>query len=237
MKARSDALDITANNLANINTTGYKADRAFGSFLKESLTDSGSPKGIGLAVNRSVRTDRDIDFSDGVILPTGRDLDVAIRGDGFLTVDTPHGVRYTRNGNLYQDANGMLRTADGNPILGASNSPIVLGQGEVGISDNGGVYLDGEEIDRLKVVVFSDMAQLEKEGESLFVNRGVGDEAEPKLKTDMVVRSGFLEQANVNAVHSVVEMVGILRHFESIQRSLNHEVNDLDSKVIERLGK
>ena len=234
MKARSDELEVMANNLANINTTGFKADRAFGSFLRESINDSGSPEGIGLVVNRSVRTDRSIDFSDGVILPTGRNLDVAIRGNGFLTVETPHGVRYTRNGNLHMDTNGMLRTTDGNPVIGASNRPITLGQGNVNISENGGVYLDGEEVDRLRVVVFSDLAQVEKEGESLFINNG---DTEPKLKTDMVVHVGFLEQANVNALRSVVEMVSILRHFEAIQRSLNHEVNDMDAKVIDRLGR
>jgi len=234
MKARSDALDIAANNLANINTTGFKADRAFGGFLKESLADSGSPEGIGLAVNRSARTFRDIDFSDGAALPTGRNLDVALRGDGFLTVETPRGVRYTRNGNLYQDADGALRTADGNAVLGASGSPIKLGQGEASINDTGAVYLDGEEVDRLKVVTFDDLSKVEKEGEALFVNTG-GEE--PKTKSGAVVRAGYLEQANVNAVRSVIEMVGILRQFEAIQKSLNQEANDMDAKVIEKLGK
>ncbi|MDR1728395.1 MAG: flagellar basal-body rod protein FlgF [Acidobacteriota bacterium] len=233
MKARSEELDIAANNLANINTTGFKADRAFGSLLRDTLSDSGAPEGLGLAVNREVRTDKAIDFSDGVALPTGRELDVAVRDGGFLTVSTPRGVRYTRDGNLYQDSGGVLRTADGNPVLGASGGPITLAQGRVHISDEGGVYLDGEEVDRLKVVEFPDLSQVEKEGESLFVNNG---EAEPKSKTGMVVRVGYLERSNVNAVRSVVEMVGILRHFEAIQKSLNYEANDMDAKVIEKLG-
>jgi flagellar basal-body rod protein FlgF len=234
MKAHSDALEITANNLANLNTTGFKGDRAFHTLLRETVNDSGYPEGIGLTVNRSVRTDRNIDYSDGDILSTGRNLDVAIRGDGFLTIQTPRGERYTRNGNMHLDSNSTLRTADGNPVLGVSGRPITLGTGEIHISDNGGVYLNGEEVDRLKVVVFQDRSQVEKEGEALFYSKS---EETPALRTDMVVRSGYLEQANVNAIKSMVEMINIMRHFEAIQRSVNHEMNDMNGKVIDRLGR
>jgi len=128
----------------------------------------------------------------------------------------------------------MLRTADGNPVLGVSGRPITLGPGEVFISDNGGVYLNGEEMGRLRVVVFQDNAQVEKEGEALFFSK---DGATPTVRADMVVRSGYLEQANVNAVSSMVEMINIMRHFEAIQRSVSHEMNDMNSKVIDRLGR
>ncbi|MDR0310056.1 MAG: flagellar basal-body rod protein FlgF [Acidobacteriota bacterium] len=234
LKAHSDALEITANNLANINTTGFKADKSFNVFLRESVNDSGYPAEIGRTVNMAVRADRRIDYSDGTILSTGRNLDVAIRGDGFLTVQTPRGERYTRNGNMHLDANSTLRTADGNPVLGVSGRPITLGPGEINISDNGNVYLDGEEVDRLRVVVFQNNSQVEKEGESLFFSR---DGATPTLRTDMVVRSGYLEQANVNAVKAMVDMIGIMRQFESIQRSVTHEMNDMNAKVIDRLGR
>ena len=234
MKAHSEALEITANNLANINTVGFKGDKSFNTVLSESIKDSGSPTGIGQTINRSIRTNTIIDYSDGSILSTGRNLDVAIRGEGFLAIQTSQGERYTRNGNFHLDSNSMLRTADGNPVLGVSGRPITLGPGEVHISDNGNVYWDGEEIDRLKVVVFRDNSQVKKEGESLFVSAG---EAPPTLRTDLVVRSGYLEQANVNAVRSMVDMIGILRHFESIQRSVSHEMNDMNSKVIDRLGR
>jgi len=234
MKAHSDALEITANNLANLNTVGFKKDRHFNTVLRESMSDSGRPTGIGLAVNRSVRTDRSIDYSDGDIMSTGRNLDIAIRGDGFLTVQTPRGERYTRNGHLHLDSNSTLRTTDGNAVLGASGRPITLGPGEVFIADNGSVYLDGEEMDRLRVVVFQDHSQVEKEGESLFFSK---DGGKPTVRTDMVVRSGYLEQANINAVSSMVEMINIMRHFEAIQRSVSHEMNDMNGKVIERLGR
>ena len=234
MKAHSDALEITANNLANINTVGFKKDKSFTSMLRETISDSGTPSEIGRTVNQSVRTERIIDYSDGVILSTGRNIDVAIRGDGFLAVQTPNGERYTRNGHMHLDSNSMLRTADGNPVLGVSGRPITLGPGEVFIADNGGVYLNGEEMDRLRVVVFQDRSQVEKEGETLFFSKN-GEM--PTIRTDMVVRSGYLEQSNINAVQSMVEMIAIMRQFESIQRSVAHEMNDMNSKVIERLGR
>jgi len=235
LKAHSDALEITANNLANLNTTGFKSDKSFNILLRDEIKDSGFPEGIGETVNRSIRTDRRIDYSDGAILSTGRNLDVAIRGDGFLTVQTPRGERYTRNGNMHLDSNSMLRTADGNPIIGVSGRPITLaGDGEIHIADNGAIYRDGVEVDRLRVVKFQDNSQIEKEGESLFFSRDGGT---PTLRTDTVVRSGYLEQANVNAVKSMVEMISLLRQFESIQRSVTHEMNDMNAKVIDRLGR
>jgi flagellar basal-body rod protein FlgF len=233
MKAHSDALEITANNLANLNTVGFKKDRNFTTVLRETIKDSGIPTGIGAAVNRSVRTDRNINYSDGPILSTGRNLDVAIRGDGFLTVQTPRGERYTRNGNLHLDSNSTLCTADGDPVLGVSGQPITLGSGDVYISANGAVYLNGQERDRLRVVVFEDRSQVEKEGEALFFSK----EETPTVKTGTVVRSGYLEQANVNAVSAMVEMINVMRHFEAIQRSVTHEMNDMNSKVIDRLGR
>jgi len=234
MKAHSDALEIAANNIANINTVGFKGDRSFNTLLRESIKDSGFPSGIGQAVNTMIRTDRSVNYSDGAMLSTMRNLDVAIRGDGFLTVQTPNGERYTRNGNLHLDANSMLRTADGNPVVGVSGQPITLGPGEIQIADDGRVYLDGVERAQLRVVVFQDLSQLEKEGESLFFSKY---EQAPTIRTDAVVRSGYLEQANINAVRSMVEMISLMRQFESIQRSIAHEMNDMNSKVIERIGR
>jgi len=234
MKAHSDALEITANNLANINTVGFKADKAFNTMLRDSIRASGRPSEMGITINSAIRTDRTVDYSDGQMLSTGRNLDVAIRGDGFLAIETSRGERYTRNGNMHLDAASTLRTADGNAVLGASGRPITLGPGEIYIADNGGVYLNGREVDRLRIVEFQDYSQLEKEGEILFIYNG---DEEPALKTNMVVRSGYLEQANINAVRSMIDMISLLRHFESIQRSIAHEMNDMNGKVIERLGR
>jgi len=234
LKAHSEALEITANNIANMNTVGFKGDKAFHTLLGKTINDSGYPSGMGLTVNSSIRTDRNIDYSDGDMISTGRNLDVAIRGDGFLTVETPRGERYTRNGNFHLDMNSMLRTADGNPVLGVSGRPITLGPGEVHISADGGLYQDGVEIDRFRIVVFQDRSQLEKEGATLFVNTGLET---PQPRTNVFVLSGYLEGANINAIRSMVDMISAMRHFESIQRSVNHEMNDMNGKVIERLGR
>jgi flagellar basal body rod protein FlgG len=234
MKAHADALEITANNLANINTAGFKGSISFNTLLRESISDSGRPAGIGETINSSVRTGRSIDFSDGHILSTQRNLDIAIRGDGFLAVETPRGERYTRNGNMHMDADATLRTADGNAVLGVSGRPITLGPGEIHISGNGSVYLNGTEVDRLRIVSFQDRSQLLQEGGTLFAYNG---EEEPDLSADTFVRSGYLEQANVNAVQAMIGMISNLRHFEAIQRSVSQEINTMNSRVIERLGR
>lgn len=233
MQAQADALEIAANNLANINTVGYKADKAFNSFLRESLSDSRLSGNLETTVNSSVRSNKAIDFSAGKMTLTGRNLDVAIEGDGFLTVQTPQGVRYTRNGNMFLNNEGVLVTSNGHPVLGTSGRRIVVeGEGSIYINGSGDISLDGMEVDRLKVVVFDDMGTLEKEGNSLFVSK-----SDPSLKAHAGLQSGFLEEANINAVSSMVQLVEIMRRFESIQKSINHEMNDMNSKAIDKLGR
>jgi flagellar basal-body rod protein FlgG len=170
----------------------------------------------------------------GSLTETSRELDVAIAGNGFLVVETPRGIRYTRDGKLDMNAKSVLTTSDGNPLLGVTGRPITLGQGKINISEDGNVYLDGEIVDRLKVASFDDLTALEKEGNALFISKK-GREAEKD--SDAKIKSGFLEQSNVNPVASMVRMIEIMRHFEAIQKSISLIMNDINSKAIERLGR
>ena len=234
MKARADALEILANNLANVNTTGFKEERAFFSLLNQSSSALDQAGTIDAAVNRNVLTHKAVNQAEGSLSLTGRDLDVAIEGNGFLLVQTPQGIRYTRNGNLHLNAQSVLTTSEGFPVLGASDKAITLGPGKINISQDGGVSLDGAAVDSLKIVTFTDLSTLQKEGHSLFLARG-GRAAEKA--SGATLKPGYLEQSNVNAVSSVVQMVDILRHFEAIQKSVNLLMNDINSKAIERLGR
>ena len=104
----------------------------------------------------------------------------------------------------------------------------------VQINKDGQVSLDGEQVDRLKVVTFDDLSLLEKEGNSLFKSReGQSSEKSSNAK----IKPGFLEQSNVNPVYSIVKMVEVLRHFEAIQKSINLVMNDMNAKVIDKLGR
>jgi len=234
LKARSDALEILANNLANVNTTGFKEERAFFSLLDESSKALDNAGTLGAAVNRNVLAHQALNPAEGSLISTGRDLDVAIEGNGFLVAQTPQGIRYTRNGNLHLNSQAVLTTSEGFPILGTSGKPITLGPGQIDISSDGEVSLKGAAVDRLKIVTFPDLSTLEKEGNSLFIARGgrAGEKA-----PEAAVKSRYLEQSNVNAVSAIVQMVDILRHFEAIQKSVNLLMNDLNSKAIERLGR
>ncbi len=233
MKAQLDALEVLANNLANINTTAFKEGKAFFTYLNQSLDASQRPDDFNVTVNRSVLTREALNAEAGSLVSTNRELDIAIEGDGFLQIQTPRGFRYTRNGNLHLNAQSVLTTSEGFPVIGTSGRPITLSRGAVHISQDGEVSLDNNPVDRLKLVSFDDLSALAKEGNSLFVSRSAEDAG--KI-SNAKIRSGYLEQSNVNAVSSIVQMVNILRHFEAIQKSINLEMNDMNAKAIEKLG-
>lgn len=233
MKAQMDALEVVSNNLSNVNSIGFKGDLAFYSCLNQELNGSQS-QSVESAVNRHIQTESVMDLSNGVMMKTGRDLDVAIAGDGFLTVETPRGLRYTRNGSMHLEKGTILSNSDGYPILGISGNPISLGPGNVRINDKGDVTLDGAYVDRLKVVSIEDRTQLAKEGNSLLA---YSSDKEPKISENPGVQAGALEQSNISAVSSIVQMVNILRQFESIQKCVNLEMNEINSKAIEKLGR
>jgi flagellar basal-body rod protein FlgF len=233
LRAQSDALDILANNLANLNTTGFKEEKAFYTYINQSLAASQNSGDLNTAINQSIQTRSALNVEAGSLNATNRDLDVAIAGNGFLAVETPRGIRYTRNGSLDMNAQSVLTTADGYPVLGANGSAITLGPGKIGIGEEGDVTLDGVHVDRLKIAAFDDVSVLEKEGNSLFISQK-GQEAEKS--SDAKIKSGYLEQSNVNPVSSIVRMVEIMRHFEAIQKSINLIMNDINSKAIEKLG-
>jgi flagellar basal-body rod protein FlgF len=234
LRSQSEALDILSNNLANVNTTGFKEEKAFFTLLDQSLNDPGKPETISNAVNPSVRTQKALNPEGGSLNFTSRDLDIAIEGPGFLVVNTPQGVRYTRNGNLHLNAQSVLTTSDNFPVLGDSGQAITLGSGRVQINQDGEVLLDNSSVDRLKIVTFDNISTLEKEGSSLFRSRS-GQASE--TGSAATIRSGYLETSNVNPVSSMVHMVEIMRHFEAIQKSVSLLMNDINSKAIEKLGR
>jgi flagellar basal-body rod protein FlgF len=234
MQAQLDALDVLANNLANLNTAGFKEEKAFFTYLNQSLDGSQGSENLNETINKSVRVGTSLNATAGSLTPTGRNLDIAIEGNGFLVVDTPHGVRYTRNGNLHLNAKSVLSTSEGFPVLGDTNQAISLGSGKIQINSNGAVSMDGAAVGRLKVVTFDDLSTLQKEGHSLFVSH-----ANPTVErpSDATIRSEYLEQSNVNSVSSIVKMVDILRNFESIKKCVDLVMNDINTKVIDKLGR
>jgi len=234
LKAQADALEILSNNLANLNTTAFKEEKAFTTYLDQGTAAMQKDEGLGGTINRSVRVAAAVNPETGSLEATGRDLDIAIEGAGFLSVLTSRGVRYTRNGSLNLNAQSVLVASDGSPVMGETGKPVRLEAGTVRIGEGGEVFLDNRQVGRLKIVAFDDLSKLQKEGNSLFAPRSAGL---TERKSDARIKSGYLEQSNVNPVSSVVRMVEILRHFEAIQKTVNLVMNEMNPKAIEKLGR
>jgi flagellar basal-body rod protein FlgF len=222
-------LELLSNNLANVNSPGYKADRA----LFRAYLPGGDESAAG-APNLHVQFDGSrIDFSDGPVKPTGNPLDLALAGSGFFSVETPGGVRYTRSGNFTRSADGLLTTQDGHPVLG-DGGPIQLGRGAVSVDSQGNVSVDGAGAGRLSLVDFPEPDRLEKAGDGLLVPvEGADGEA---LAENVSVRQGFVEMANVNPILEMTEMVEVLRTYEAYQKMIR-AISDADGKVINEVGR
>ncbi|MGE0443397.1 MAG: flagellar hook-basal body protein [Gemmatimonadales bacterium] len=184
--------EITANNLANATTAGFKADR----IVAHRPGDLESP--IPVAAT---------DLSQGALRLTGRPLDIALEGQGFLVVDTPQGERLTRGGSLRLDGAGILVTDDGSPVLG-EQGPIALTGSRIEIAPDGTVTDDGVAVDTLRLVQLDDCGQLLKEGTSRYQTA-----AEPVRATGTMVRQGQLEEANLDSIGGMVSLVEIQRAY------------------------
>src|SRR5205823_5422035 len=136
-----------ANNLANSQTTGFKRD--FGRILQ-------GEKGYDVGTM--------VDLSEGDLVNTGNELDAAIDGDGFFAIQTESGVRYTRAGSFTANAKGELVMKDGSKVLSTDGGPIVSTDGPMSIGDSGIVTVNGNDIGTLKIVHFTDLSKLQKEG-------------------------------------------------------------------------
>ena len=227
--ALSHELDIVANNIANIDTTGYKADNAlFSQYLMPKASDddfTGSDRRVSFVTDRSSW----IDFSAGAISRTGNPLDVAIDGpNAYLAVQTPQGVRYTRNGALLTNATGQLVTDEGYPVLG-DNGPITFQPGDhnVIISPTGIITVrNGSDPSdaprgRLQLVAFAQQDRLQKDGGSMFeAPAGVTPIATP-LGTRVV--QGAIEKSNVNALAEISRMIQITQSYSDIATVLQQQ--------------
>jgi len=203
--AQSTALDVTANNIANATTTGFQAARVS---FSEALAKARSPD-VALVSNSTREV---VDGQPGDITQTGNPLDLALQGDGYLSVNTPNGVRYTRAGAMRLDANGTLRTLDGLQVRGAGGSAITVPEGtaHVTIAEDGTIFADSEELARLELSRFKPGA-LTREGGALLAARSApidGDKPQ--------VVQGALEGSNVNVVRGVVDLVKVSRTYETL---------------------
>jgi flagellar basal-body rod protein FlgG len=218
-------VDIISQNLANADTLGYKKDiLSFKDYLIPRDIVSLEPDGRVMGdLSSSV-----IDFSSGNFIKTGNPFDVAIEGEGFISLE---GGRYTRRGDLKRDSEGYLTTYNGIKVIG-KKGPIKLPERKTEISENGVVSCGGSEIDTLRVEHFGEAERLlrkEKDG-GIFIASGRGTESNAIFKT------GYVEKSNVEVVKEMVRLIESLREFEMFQKAI-HFFDEATSKVNNDIGR
>jgi flagellar basal body rod protein FlgG len=230
MRARMQSLDLLANNLANTETGGYKADREFYS-LYTSAEASADPD-TGNFSTLPVIEKQWTDLSQGDFRVTGNPLDFAIDGPGLFAVKTARGTRYTRNGNFRLSATGSLTTSDGSQVQARGGGAIQLQPGiPVSVETDGSVKQGGQVTAQLDLVAY-DPAAMNKEGSNYFA---AAEGSKPKPATGSI-HQGTLEGSNVAGPESAVRLVSILRQFEMLQKAMSIG-NELNRRAIEEVAK
>jgi flagellar basal-body rod protein FlgF len=224
-------LDIAANNLANVDTAGFKFEELI--TRSDQVTPPAAPGSASSPVTFVISDGVARDYSQGPLTHTGSPLDVAIDGKGFFQVTTASGPRYTRDGRFTLDPTGKLVTQDGDAVQGASGD-IVLDpkKGAVSIAENGSISQGGDTVGKLQVVTFDSLSALSKDGNNLLRNDS-NLTAHPA--TGASIRQGMLEGSNVQPVAQITRLIEINRAYDAVS-NLMGSTADLSNTAIQRLG-
>lgn len=200
-------MDVIAQNLANVNTGGYRGESMM---FVEHLQSTEDGKTLSFVQNLAMVRN----LSPGPLSPTDNPLDVAIRGEGYFQVETPTGAGFTRNGAFTLDAQGRLVTADSHPVLSTAGGEIVVPTDakEISIARDGTVSTDSGELGRIGVFTFENEQALTKTAAGLY---DPGDQ-QAEAKTNPIVEQGMIERSNVQGV---VEMTNLIKTVRSYQRA------------------
>lgn len=191
--------EIASNNLANTETPGFKGQRVFARLLNGMQSPTAGVRD---------------DLSVGAIRDTGRPLDIALKGDGFLVVQTPEGEALRRGGSLSLDESGVLVDSGGRPVLGV-DGPVVVPSGKVEVDAAGAMTVDGRPIAQLRVEQ-AQAGSLERLGDGLWQSAV----RTPVAPGGVVVRQGALEGSNVETLDGLMEMLDVQRNYAAIQRGV-----------------
>ncbi|MBP6632680.1 MAG: flagellar basal-body rod protein FlgF [Kofleriaceae bacterium] len=221
--AQSQALDVTANNVANAATPAFRGGRMV---FSEALAQARSPDTqlVGAAPSA-------IDASSGALAATGNPLDLALDGEGYFTIETPQGLRYTRAGNFTLDDGGRLVNGDGLAVRGEDGELIIPPDASaIAVGDDGTISADGAVVGKLALARFAPN-QLGHDGGNLLIARG-----QPQAGDPPKVVSGLLEASNVNVVRGVVDLVKVSRTYESLMRVIEG-FSQIEQRAARDLGR
>jgi len=223
-------LEKVTNNLANVNTPGYKADHP--SFDSYFVSKPEVKNGMASTSVSIIGVNDGVDVTEGSFKPTGNPLDLAIEGEGFFVIDTPAGTRYTRNGTFTLNSEGLLTTNEGFSVMGEGGEMDVSGK-DILVAEDGKVVVDGRQAGKLRVVSFADDRLLKKEGSSLFSLMPGGVEMDSE---EGGIVQGGLEMSNVNVVIEMTRLISIQRAYESYQKVIQ-AMGDMSTKATNEIGK
>jgi flagellar basal-body rod protein FlgF len=223
LMARTQALDLVANNLANTSTTGYRGQHSiFRSFLAAASGHVSS--GLNRAVNDfGILSGSQMNLAQGNLEHTGNDLDFAVQGPGFFVVQNANGRFFTRNGNFQVSPQGQLVDAAGDAVMGDSGVIHIVG-GPVTVSPDGTMSINGALAGKLKIVEFPPGTELKSVGNTYYSAPAKSDVD----ATHSTVAQGSLEDSNVNPVATAVELVSVQRSAEMMQRALSLFHSDMN---------
>ncbi len=205
LDAYANVQELIARNLANANTVGFKKNTiSFKTILSE----------VDGVETSSLQTNYGVDQSNGNLNYTGNNLDIAIDGTGFFTLETDKGMRYTRNGQFRLSINSEIVTDTGAKLLGQNGPIIIPNDGrEIVIDNKGVVSVDGKDAGKLIITHFTDLSALVPTGDSMFTAPLEAINEDPNV--EFRVAQGYLERSNVNVVMEMVDMITNMRSYEA----------------------
>jgi flagellar basal-body rod protein FlgF/flagellar basal-body rod protein FlgG len=214
--ARTQALDTAAANLANAQTPGYRAEREY--FRSVLLGPDALDSQLGQTVNNFGLLGGDrLNMGQGALEQTGNPLDLAVEGEGFFQVETPNGIRYTRDGGFHRAQNGQLVTSAGELVLSTAGKPISIPPGDVTVGADGVLSVAGGAVATVGVFTFPQGAQLTPEGANRYVApAGVA----PTLSKNATVHQGAIEAANQDSIQGTLDLIVMQRQAEMMQKAL-----------------
>jgi flagellar basal-body rod protein FlgF len=241
-KTLETQMDSVANNLANVDTVGYKEDQpAFKEILSRTMGVAGrsdeetfatqdhlAPYG-GAGVSFVATADMGKNFAPGRPRPTGNDTDLAIiSSKGFFSIQTPQGERFTRAGNFRLNQERQLVTADGFQVVG-KDGPLVIKSGKLQVADDGTLSVDDQPQGGLKIVTFPYPERLQKLGGAMFAP--VDPENNARILEDVQVAQGYVESSNVDAVREMTRMIEANRAYTTMQRAIT-AADEMNQKAL-----
>ncbi len=233
-------MDVITNNIANLDTVGYKNDemisRSFSDLLLYQINDPdvvNQRKEVG-PLNTGIHIDQVFtDYTQGPLEETDVQTDLAIQGEGFFAVSTPQGVRYTRSGNFAVNSNGYLITQDGYYVQGQGGGNLQVGTGDFTVANDGTVTAGGQTVGKLRLVTFENLTDLRKTGNNLYTTY---NNAQPVDVANPDIKQGWQEGSNVDMATVMVNMLSTQRSYQSNQQIVKM-VDETLGKTVNEIAK